>query len=256
MSIRARKNLFLVLVVVFFVQTWLVYTDPAGRATPPLSRLAAAGRAIWLEHNCQSCHQLYGFGGFLGPDLTNASERLTRARLDTVLSVGAGQMPAFHLSEQERGAVAAFLAAIHSTGIGQLRGAPAIAVTEILDQAIQNAVRAGGPALSVDEACGKEILLEQKCLGCHLPNPRSTKRATDMTRLVPKLGPDGIKAILGVGIPAKGMPRFDFVDADRDHLIAFLAWFARNADAVRRAFVTATPSPEEGAGLPWFEYTK
>ena len=44
--------------------------------TPPLDDLARAGRALWHDHNCQTCHQIYGFGGFLGPDVTNGAQRL------------------------------------------------------------------------------------------------------------------------------------------------------------------------------------
>ena len=66
MNVRARKRSMIGLVLIFFVQTWFVYTDPAGRRTPALSREATLGQKVWHDHNCQSCHQLYGFGGFLG----------------------------------------------------------------------------------------------------------------------------------------------------------------------------------------------
>ena len=94
MSIRARQGLMLALVCAFVAQTWLVYADPAGKRTP-LSPLAARGRALWHRRNCQSCHQIYGFGGFLGPDLTNAvlggtslgsATQLLRARTTWLLS--------------------------------------------------------------------------------------------------------------------------------------------------------------------------
>ena len=90
MNTGTRKILLVSLVLVFFVQTWFVYSDEAGRATPALSAEAARGRELWHEHNCQSCHQIHGFGGFLGPDLTNATLRLTDARLEAVLTGGAG----------------------------------------------------------------------------------------------------------------------------------------------------------------------
>ncbi|MCH7870146.1 MAG: c-type cytochrome, partial [Planctomycetes bacterium] len=37
--------------------------------------MAKSGLAIWRENNCQACHQIYGYGGFLGPDLTNLMDR-------------------------------------------------------------------------------------------------------------------------------------------------------------------------------------
>ena len=84
-SIWGRKVLLSLLVAAFAVQTWLVYSDDAGYATPPLSGPARRGQELWLRHNCQSCHQIYGYGGFLGPDLTNAAERLNRDRLEAAL---------------------------------------------------------------------------------------------------------------------------------------------------------------------------
>ena len=94
MPVPARKLLIFCLVAIFAVQTWLVYSDPAGKDAT-LSPLASAGQTVWRENNCQSCHQLFGFGGFLGPDLTNAIGALSTERLDSVLTIGSGQMPAF-----------------------------------------------------------------------------------------------------------------------------------------------------------------
>ena len=97
----------------FSFQSWLVYSDPTGRIDA-LSPEAAAGRTLWMQNGCQTCHQLHGFGGFLGPDLTNAAQHLTRARLDSVLTIGAGQMPAFGFSGSERAALSAFFDAMPS----------------------------------------------------------------------------------------------------------------------------------------------
>ncbi len=253
MPIRTRKQLLVTLVLVFFVQTWLVYSDPAGRATPPLSAQAAHGRRVWLRHNCQSCHQIHGFGGFLGPDLTNASERLTRARVDAVLTQGAAQMPAFALDEEERRAVEQFLAELHETGVGQLPAIRGFDSVSVLGDAIASAVQAGG-ALSDRQAAGRDVLLAQKCLGCHLPNPATEHRGTNLTQVIKKLGRSGVAGMLRTGIPSKGMPRFELPPGDRDDLLAFLEWLAANAEVVERVFVEATPKDGESSGLPWFEY--
>ena len=108
-----RRTLLAGLVLCFGVQTWLVYSDePSGVR---LEGEELAGAHAWQRHNCQSCHQLYGFGGFLGPDLTNAADRLgpdgLRQRLEQVVTEGAGQMPAFDTSPDERAALVAFLQA-------------------------------------------------------------------------------------------------------------------------------------------------
>ncbi len=255
MSVRARQLLMAALVLVFCIQTWLVYADPAGRTQPPLSEAAMEGRALWHDYNCQSCHQLYGFGGFLGPDLTNASERLTDARLEAVLTTGAGQMPAFDLAADARGAIATFLAEVHETGIGQLPPVAGFDAPVVLRTAVE-AVAAETMPLSRSERMGFEVLLAQKCIGCHLPNPATTHKGTDLTQLLPKLGRDGVIGILSTGIPLKGMPRFDLPQPARTDLLAFLGWLTGNAEAIQSAFREAAPQDAAAGtgGLPWFEY--
>jgi nitric oxide reductase subunit C len=237
------------LVLIFFLQTWLVYSDPTGRATPPLSPEAALGQRVWHDHNCQSCHQIYGFGGFLGPDLTNAHERLSEARLNSILTVGAGQMPAFELDVEERQGIAAFLAEVHRTGRGQLPPQRSFDPAAALARAVAN-----DADLDPDAARGQMVMLEQKCLSCHLPNPVSEKKATDLTTLIAKLGPAGVEGMLAAGIPAKGMPSFALDPADRRALIAFLKWLGANQQAVQRTFEEAAPKKGAATGLPWFEY--
>lgn len=80
--------------------------------------LAAQGRLVWQKYNCQSCHQLYGLGGYLGPDLTNVyslpgkGEPVIRA----FLKAGVAPMPVFNLSEEEIAELAAFLRAADASG--------------------------------------------------------------------------------------------------------------------------------------------
>ncbi|MBK8357424.1 MAG: hypothetical protein IPL13_19205 [Saprospiraceae bacterium] len=37
----------------------------------PSKQQEDAGKLIWQDYNCNACHQIYGLGGYLGPDLTN-----------------------------------------------------------------------------------------------------------------------------------------------------------------------------------------
>ncbi len=79
---------------------------------------ASEGRLVWQKYNCQSCHQLYGLGGYLGPDLTNVYSApnkgvaLIRARLKT----GISPMPAFECSEEETADLIAFLKVTDASG--------------------------------------------------------------------------------------------------------------------------------------------
>ncbi len=66
-----KVYVFLIPVIGFILQTFLIYSDSTGYKKNPLSINAIKGKQIWLQNNCQTCHQIYGFGGFLGPDLTN-----------------------------------------------------------------------------------------------------------------------------------------------------------------------------------------
>lgn len=120
-AIRKRQALMLALAAAFLIQSWLVYTDPTGADIASLSGPAQAGKKIWNSRNCQACHQVYGFGGFLGPDLTNAAPRHTIQSLQVILAVGPGQMPSFDLSEEEVGHLYAYLRELDRTGTGQAK---------------------------------------------------------------------------------------------------------------------------------------
>ena len=64
---------------------------------------AAEGRLIWQKYNCQSCHQLYGLGGYLGPDLTNEYSKFSGNHevLKAFFRGGFKQMPDYNLSNRE-----------------------------------------------------------------------------------------------------------------------------------------------------------
>jgi nitric oxide reductase subunit C len=254
MTLRARQLLIFCLVAAFCLQTWLIYADPTGRMTP-LSEQATHGRALWLANNCQSCHQIYGFGGFLGPDLTNATGRLTEARLDTILTEGAGVMPAFNLADDERAAIARFLVEVDATGVGQLPPLFTFDAEQVLTGAIERVTGADTP-LSPAESRGMSILLEQKCIGCHLPNTLAEKKGTDLTTLITKLGPEGVKAIVTVGIPPKGMPAFGFGTEDLDALVAFLRWMGTHEETIHESFAASSATTGTSTAVPWFEYSQ
>lgn len=242
------------LVGAFALQTWLVYSDPTGRSSPPLTVLAAEGRGIWHRHNCQSCHQLYGFGGFLGPDLTNAVDGLSPARLDSILTQGSQQMPAFGLAAEERDAVAQFLREVGETGVSQPKRGESLPPAEILKKLVARAIESDGP-LPEDVARGCAIVEEQGCIGCHLPNPRSLHRAPDLTTMHERVERERMLTVLAEGIPGKAMPRLQLSAADGEAVRAFLQWMEERGDAIRTEFASIG---SEGrivlSALPWFEY--
>jgi len=267
MSTPARRTLLITLVGVFLVQTWLVYSDTTGRRTPPLSAEAARGQAVWHRHNCQSCHQIYGFGGFLGPDLTNmasrvagnaadaeAAERELLARLETVLITGSERMPAFGLELDDRRALAAFLIELDRTGVGQVRVGEARHPRELFDALTSSAETAAG-GLEPEQAEGLRVMRERGCIDCHLPNGRSLFKSTDLTTLHTAVDGARLAQVLTDGVPEKGMPRLALPAVEIEAVSAFLEFLERHGADFRRGFAEA----ERASGgtlrdLPWFEY--
>jgi len=245
--------MFAFLVAAFVIQTWLVYSDPAGRQTPPLSPLADRGQRLWFDHNCQSCHQIYGFGGFLGPDLTNAAGSLTEARLRLILTEGAGRMPAFGFDEEQRGALQQFFVELDRTGVSQARHQPQVPTAELLDHLVET-VTARGEPLTGSQAKGLAVVRREKCVTCHLPNYASPVSAPDLATAVGRLGREKIAAVLVDGVPGTVMPRFAMPDAERAAVIDFLAWMESHSEQVARVFAGTRVKGGASWSIPWFEF--
>ena len=72
------KRIFFVLFVCFIAFSVWIYTIPLfspSQYSEKELHLVAEGRLVWQKYNCHTCHQLYGLGGYLGPDLTNVYSR-------------------------------------------------------------------------------------------------------------------------------------------------------------------------------------
>lgn len=101
---------------------YLVYTQwTRFKHTAPLHIKAQNGRMVWQKYNCTSCHQLYGLGGYMGPDLTNVISGKGVDYTRALISSGGGKMPALGVSASETDALLAFLSAVDSTGIYPLK---------------------------------------------------------------------------------------------------------------------------------------
>ncbi len=113
-SLKVRA--FLLLAMVFACYNWFVYTHAQPSTDAGLSPSAQKGQALWLQHNCNSCHQLYGLGGYLGPDLTNVYAHKGAPYTKAMLNSGVRVMPRFSFSEEEMEAMVAFLQEVNKTG--------------------------------------------------------------------------------------------------------------------------------------------
>lgn len=250
----AKATLIVFLASTFALQSWFVYSDAPGAIR--LEGAALDGRRIWHTHNCQSCHQLYGFGGFLGPDLTNAATRITDERLHSILSVGAGAMPAYHLALDERAALGAFFEAMARTGTGQARATkPAGGRGGIPIDAFVAAVAARIAATGADDVrAGFQALQSGGCLACHAPLQVSAMGAPDLSRAFMARGERGMAAILERGSPL-GMPPAP-LDADSRHaVVSFLRWLeTQRAELVASLGVDETPASIDWSDVPWWDF--
>ena len=115
------KRIFLVLFVCFLAFSIWIYAIPLFSPTPYSEKelhLVAEGRLVWQKYNCHTCHQLYGLGGYLGPDLTNVYSRSGNNEhyIRGIVKSGVKQMPAFEISEEEMKALLQFLKNVDQSG--------------------------------------------------------------------------------------------------------------------------------------------
>ena len=250
-SVRAKMLLMAALVAAFVVQSALVYTDePSGVR---LEGDSAAGARLFQRKGCQVCHQIHGFGGFLGPDLTNAVRRLTDSRLRQVLTGGSGQMPALHLEEAEIASVRAFLEALDRTGQGQARipttGPSSNELFQVaLAQALPNAPAAARR--------GFAAIGERPCLACHLPFRAGISGAADLSQVTGRLTSAELERVLTEGKPPfMPTPTPAFTAEERGDLTAWLHWLGENRDDLRRSVAAADESRRfRWSDVPWWEY--
>ena len=115
-----RFSVFLILIALFVTYSLVIYTKatqsdhilPVGE-----QKIVSKGKAIYQQYNCQSCHQVYGLGGYLGPDLTNAWSDPVRGEnmIRAFLKSGGSRMPNFNFDEQQIESLIAYMKYIDGT---------------------------------------------------------------------------------------------------------------------------------------------
>lgn len=96
-----------------------IYVYTAGTAAahvPPMSEQARRGQQVYQDYNCVACHQFYGLGGYMGPDLTNVISNRGSAYARVFIANGTTRMPNLGLSDEETDAVVAYLEFVDQTG--------------------------------------------------------------------------------------------------------------------------------------------
>ena len=101
-----RIYTFVVLFLSYLGYSALVFTKGTESPAPDVTAAnmnAQAGKIIFQEYNCIACHQIYGLGGYLGPDLTTAWSDPSRGKhyIQSFLRFGGIGMPNFNLTETQ-----------------------------------------------------------------------------------------------------------------------------------------------------------
>lgn len=106
------------LVCAFSIYNFIIYTSKSEYKNIHLSEKAMHGETIWLKNNCNSCHQIYGLGGYLGPDVTNVYSKKDKGEkyIKTIVNSGIQSMPKFNFSEAEKEQLVQFFKEIDQTG--------------------------------------------------------------------------------------------------------------------------------------------
>lgn len=118
MKLKAR-HIFFILSILFLIYSFSIYLTPISIHEGKFNKTTAAnGRLVWQKYNCQSCHQLFGLGGYLGPDLTNVMSQNGKGEtlLRAMVKLGTKQMPTFNLSENELHELIEFLKSTDASG--------------------------------------------------------------------------------------------------------------------------------------------
>jgi nitric oxide reductase subunit C len=111
-------HIFILLSVLFIAYSSSIYLAPYAEGKNTQDPLAGDGQLVWQKYNCQACHQLYGLGGYLGPDLSNiySAEGKTEHYIKAFVKSGSAQMPAFELSAEEEEQLVSFLRSVDASG--------------------------------------------------------------------------------------------------------------------------------------------
>jgi nitric oxide reductase subunit C len=103
------------LTVSFLFYSFYIYSSLPAKNNV-INEETSNGKLVWQKYNCNACHQVYGLGGYLGPDLTNTYSLRGPAYIKAFLISGTAVMPDFHLQEKEINEILAYLKNIDASG--------------------------------------------------------------------------------------------------------------------------------------------
>ncbi len=125
MPTSIKRTFFWSLILLFVVHSFLVFTvgTKVDKGSDLMTEQARSGKLLYQKYNCTACHQLYGLGGYMGPDLTNSmsSKGMGELYVRAFLQNGTQRMPNFHLNESEMADLVAYLKYVDKTGISPVK---------------------------------------------------------------------------------------------------------------------------------------
>ncbi len=134
-----KRVIFISIIVTASLYSYKVYTDGTENSNGLLTNeKAKAGKLLWQEYNCIACHQLYGLGGYMGPDLTNEIGLKGKVYASAFISMGTSRMPNFKLKKDEVDDLVEYLACVNKSGEYPLKNP---GITPWGDITISNAIR-------------------------------------------------------------------------------------------------------------------
>jgi nitric oxide reductase subunit C len=259
-EIRRRETILWVLIAIYGAVSVVAYTDyPTKDTSPRLTELEWRGLDLWREHNCQACHQIYGFGGFLGPDLTNmVGEETPDAAYWGVLTSGLNRMPALHLDGDDQTALMAYLRAVNRTGQSQpepLGSRRAVNSWEHYGLILEEWRRDGGAPIPEATRRGYDAWAQNRCGSCHVPFIDGRHRAPDLSQRAIDRSIPVLTSLLRDG--RNNMPGYNLDSDQVADLSAFLEWVAlHRSDLVTLNDQMLEREPFSWTTVPWFEYAQ
>ncbi len=251
-------SVLLLLVVCYGLISVVSYTDyPRRSDEAPLDELERRGLAVWRSNNCQVCHQIYGYGGFLGPDLTNrVGDATSDDEIATLVTSGQGRMPAFDLAADDTEALVAYLRRMNRTGLSQPpplaagRTVPRLRHLSLLTA--EWTARHGGE-LPPEVRRGAEVWSLSGCGTCHLAFEVGPSLAPDLAGRALDLSAAALAEVLDEG---RGrMPSFPLPPAELEDLSALLRWVcSHRAELVELNKNMLQREEFSWLEIPWFEY--
>ena len=255
---RWSRKLFLVLWGLYLSVSIVAYTDfPRPPSGQPLTELEREGLAVWRHHNCQVCHQIYGFGGFLGPDLTNiVNDETSDGEFTSILTYGLGRMPAFNLNSSDQSAILAYLRRLNRTGRSQprpLRYRRTVDPVRYFRQISEEWAQQNGSELAPKIRSGSKLWSALGCSDCHVPFASGRNRAPDLSGRAIDRSVPALRDILDRG--QGRMPSYQLTRGEIENLSAYLEWVSSHrTDLVILNNRIMDREEFSWRAVPWFEY--